>query len=95
MPAPRACGGLKTAAPQRPKLPTSAEMTLGTTNTFGSSNLHVLLCIVQTILSADKYARLVTTSDLSGIYHYESASKLIIGDRIAQAVKALLAAAPA
>ena len=49
MPAPRACGGLKTAAPQRPKLPTSAEMTLGTTNTFGSSNLHVLLCIVQTI----------------------------------------------
>ena len=51
MPAPRACGGLKTAAPQRPKLPTSAEMTLGTTNTFGSSNLHVLLCIVQTIPS--------------------------------------------
>ena len=49
MPAPRACGGLKTAAPQRPKLLTSAEMTLGTTNTFGSSNLHVLLCIVQTI----------------------------------------------
>lgn len=47
------------------------------------------------VVSADKYARLVTTSDLSGIYHYESASKLIIGDRIAQAVKALLAAAPA
>ena len=47
------------------------------------------------VVSADKYARLVTTSDLSGFYHYESASKLIIGDRIAQAVKALLAAAPA
>ena len=26
-------------------------MTLGTTNTFESSNLHVLLCIVQTIRS--------------------------------------------
>jgi Carbohydrate esterase, sialic acid-specific acetylesterase/Immunoglobulin I-set domain len=47
------------------------------------------------VVSADKYTRLVTTSDLSGFYHYESASKLIIGDRIAQAVKALLASAPA
>ncbi len=47
------------------------------------------------VVSADKFARLVNTSDLSGFYHYDSASKLIIGDRIAQAVKALLAAAPA
>lgn len=47
------------------------------------------------VVSADKYARLVNTSDLSGFYHYDSASKLIIGDRIATAVKALLAAAPA
>jgi Carbohydrate esterase, sialic acid-specific acetylesterase/Immunoglobulin I-set domain len=44
------------------------------------------------VVSADKYARLVNTSDLSGFYHYDSASKLIIGDRVAQAVKALLAA---
>ena len=62
MPAPRACGGLKTAAPQRPKLLTSAEMTLGTTNTFGSSNLHVLLCIVQTIPSA-QYVELPVALD--------------------------------
>ncbi len=47
------------------------------------------------VVNADKYARLVNTSDLSGFYHYDSASKLIIGDRIAQAVKALLAAATA
>jgi hypothetical protein len=47
------------------------------------------------VVTADKYARLVNTSDLSGFYHYDSASKLIIGDRVAQAVKALLAAAPA
>jgi hypothetical protein len=47
------------------------------------------------VVSADKYARLVNTSDLSGFYHYDSASKLIIGDRVAQAVKALLAAASA
>ena len=47
------------------------------------------------VVNADKYAKLVNTADLSGFYHYDSASKLIIGDRIAQAVKALLAAAPA
>ena len=47
------------------------------------------------MVSADKYARLVNTSDLSGFYHYDSAAKLIIGGRVAQAVKALLAAASA
>jgi hypothetical protein len=46
------------------------------------------------VANTDKYTKLVATSDLSGFYHYDSASKLIIGDRIAQAVKALLAAAP-
>lgn len=47
------------------------------------------------VVSADKYARLVNTSDLSGFYHYDSGSKLIIGDRVAQAVKELLVAAAA
>jgi Carbohydrate esterase, sialic acid-specific acetylesterase len=46
------------------------------------------------VVGADKYARLVNTSDLSGFYHYDSASKLIIGERVAQAVKSLMAAAP-
>lgn len=45
------------------------------------------------VVGADKYAMLVNTSDLSGFYHYDSASKLIIGERVAQAVKSLLAAA--
>ena len=46
-------------------------------------------------VSNDKYARIVNTADLSGFYHYESASKLIIGDRIEQAAQSLLAATPA
>ena len=49
----------------------------------------------KSVVSADKFARLVTTSDLSGWYHYDPAAQLIIGDRVAQAVQALLAAAPA
>jgi hypothetical protein len=47
------------------------------------------------VVKADKYARIVSTSDLNGFYHYDSASQLIIGERVALAVKALLAAAPA
>jgi hypothetical protein len=39
----------------------------------------------------DKYARIVNTSDLSGFFHYDSASQLIIGERVALAVKSLLA----
>lgn len=44
------------------------------------------------VVSADKHARIVTTSDLSGFYHYDSAAQLIIGERVAQAVQALLVA---
>jgi Carbohydrate esterase, sialic acid-specific acetylesterase/Immunoglobulin I-set domain len=48
------------------------------------------------VVSADKYARIVNTADnLSGFYHYDPASKLIIGERVALAVQSLLAAAPA
>lgn len=47
------------------------------------------------VVSADKYARLVNTSDLSGFYHYDSAAQLIIGERVALAVQALLVAAAA
>jgi Carbohydrate esterase, sialic acid-specific acetylesterase/Immunoglobulin I-set domain len=47
------------------------------------------------VVSADKHARLVNTSDLSGFYHYDSAAQLIMGERIALAVRALLAAASA
>ena len=47
------------------------------------------------VVKEDKYARIVTTSDLSGFYHYDPAAQLIIGERVALAVKALLAAAPA
>jgi hypothetical protein len=43
------------------------------------------------LVKEDKYARIVTTSDLSGFYHYDSASQLIIGERVALAVKSLLA----
>lgn len=46
------------------------------------------------VVAADKYARMVTTSDLSGWYHYDPAAQLIIGDRVSQAVQSLLAAAP-
>ena len=49
----------------------------------------------QAVVSADRYARMVTTSDLSGFYHYDPAAQMIIGDRVAQAVQALLVAAPA
>ena len=47
------------------------------------------------VVDADRYARLVNTSDLSKFYHYDPAAQLIIGDRIALAVKALFAAATA
>ncbi len=47
------------------------------------------------VVSADKYARIVNTADLSPYYHYDPAAQLIIGDRVSQAVQALLAAAPA
>ncbi len=47
------------------------------------------------VVKADKYARLVTTSDLNGFYHYDPAAQLIIGERVSLAVKSLLAAAPA
>ncbi len=47
------------------------------------------------VVSEDKYARIVNTADLSGFYHYDPASQLIIGERVALAVKSLLAAAPA
>lgn len=46
------------------------------------------------VVNADKHARIVTTSDLSGYYHYDSASQLIMGERVSLAVKSLLAAAP-
>ena len=44
------------------------------------------------VVKADKYARIVTTSDLSGFYHYDSAAQLIIGERVALAVQSLGAA---
>jgi Carbohydrate esterase, sialic acid-specific acetylesterase/Immunoglobulin I-set domain len=44
------------------------------------------------VVNADKYARIVNTADLSGYYHYDSAAQLIIGERVALAVKSLLAA---
>jgi hypothetical protein len=44
------------------------------------------------VVNADKYARIVITSDLNGFYHYDSASQLIIGERVSLAVKELLAA---
>ena len=47
------------------------------------------------VVDADRYARLVNTSDLSKFYHYDPAAQLIIGDRVAQAVQALLVATPA
>ena len=47
------------------------------------------------VVAADKYARLVITSDLSGFYHYDSAAQLIIGERVGLAVQSLGAAAPA
>ncbi len=47
------------------------------------------------VVKADKYARIVNTSDLNGFYHYDPASQLIIGERVSLAVKSLLAAAPA
>jgi hypothetical protein len=47
------------------------------------------------VVNADKYARIVNTSDLSGFYHYDPAAQLIIGERVALAVQSLLAAAPA
>ena len=45
--------------------------------------------------SADKYAPIVTTYDLSGFYHYAPAAQLIIGDRVARVVKSLHVAAAA
>jgi hypothetical protein len=45
------------------------------------------------VVKEDKYARIVNTADLSGFYHYDSASQLIIGERVSLAVKSLLAAA--
>jgi hypothetical protein len=47
------------------------------------------------VVKEDKYARIVNTADLSGFYHYDSASQLIIGERVSLAVKSLLAAASA
>jgi Carbohydrate esterase, sialic acid-specific acetylesterase/Immunoglobulin I-set domain len=47
------------------------------------------------VVNADKYARIVTTSDLSGFYHYDPAAQFIIGERVGLAVQSLLAAAPA
>ena len=47
------------------------------------------------VVDAGRYARLVNTSDLSKFYHCDPAAQLIIRDRIALAVKALLAAATA
>lgn len=44
------------------------------------------------VVATDKYARIVNTSDLSGFYHYDPAAQMIIGDRVAQAVQALLVA---
>ncbi len=44
------------------------------------------------VVNADRYARIVTTSDLSGFYHYDSAAQLIIGERVALAVQSLGAA---
>ena len=58
--------------------------------TFGKTVANAQKAVV----AADKYARLVDTSDLSKFYHYDPAAQLIIGDRVAQAVKALLVATP-
>lgn len=46
------------------------------------------------VVTADRHARLVDTSDLSGFYHYDPAAQLVIGERTAKAVAALLDAAP-
>jgi Carbohydrate esterase, sialic acid-specific acetylesterase/Immunoglobulin I-set domain len=47
------------------------------------------------VVKEDKYAQIVNTADLSGFFHYDPAAQLIIGERVALAVKSLLAAAPA
>lgn len=47
------------------------------------------------VVSADKYASIVNTADLSGFFHYDPAAQLIIGERVALAVQSLLAEAPA
>ena len=46
------------------------------------------------VVAADKYARMVATADLSGWYHYDPASQLIIGERVSKAVRSLLSAVP-
>ncbi len=47
----------------------------------------------QTVARSDQQTRLVDTLDLSGFYHYDPAAQLIIGERVAKAVKELLEAA--
>ncbi len=44
----------------------------------------------QAVVNSDVRARLVDTSDLSGFYHYDPAAQLIIGERVAKAVQALI-----
>lgn len=67
-------------------------ITAGVKNTASGKNV----ADAQTaVVKADKYARIVNTSDLNGFYHYDPASQLIIGERVSLAVKSLLDAAPA
>ena len=47
----------------------------------------------QSAVTADKQARLVNTTDLSGFYHFDPAAQLIIGERTAKAVQLLLMSA--
>jgi hypothetical protein len=44
----------------------------------------------QTVVESDPHARLVSTDDLSGFYHYDPAAQLIIGERVANALKPML-----
>jgi hypothetical protein len=44
----------------------------------------------RSVVDADPYAEIVTTNDLSSFYHYDAAAQLIMGERIALALRAML-----
>jgi Carbohydrate esterase, sialic acid-specific acetylesterase len=64
---------------------------LGEWGTYGTGSGQNVANAQTAWVKADKNARIVNTADLSGFFHYDSASQLIIGERVALAVKSLLA----
>ena len=61
----------------------------------GLSYGKIVAAAQTSVVNADKYTRIVTTSDLSKFYHYDPAAQLIIGERVALAVQSLGAAVAA